>query len=298
MPETIASYSIPEHHVKMFTANVRNTITRAGGLVNPFVSHGSYSGEKVQVVNFIGPVEFTERSTPYGDTKITELEHTSRWISGSEFDCAVLVDRLDTLKMIYDPTSPYVQRFREAHDRKRDEIIVDKFFATARTGKEGDTLTPYKTTNTITDGGTGFTLAKLRSLRKLMKKRNLDLRTIRPLILTNGEAIDDLLGETQVTSSDYAAVKALVDGEVNYFMGFGFIPYEDYNGKGIPAVSTVRTSPVWVPDGMHYGSWADLTIVINNRPDKNNIKQIFGTFTAGATRLEEDKVFGLAWVEA
>lgn len=297
MAETIANYSVPEHHVKMFTSNVRNVITKMGGLLYPHVSQGSYSGEKVQVVNFIGPVEFIERTVRYADTKLTELEHTSRWIAGNEYDVAVLVDRLDTLKMIYEPTNPYVERMRQAHERKRDEIILNKFFADAQTGKEGTTLTSYKTANTVVDGGTGFTVAKLRSLRKLMKKRNLDLRTVKPLILVNSEATDDLLGETQATSSDYAAVKALVSGEVNSFMGFDFIPFEDYNGVGIPAVSTVRTSPVWLPDGMHYGAWQELVIVINNRPDKNNIKQIHATFTAGATRLEEDKVFGLAWVE-
>ena len=298
MPETVASYSVPEHHVMMFTDNVRNVITKAGGLLYPYVTHGSYSGEKVQVVQFIGPVEFIERDTPYTDTKLTELEHTSRWIAGREFDVAVLIDRLDTLKMIYDPTNPYVERFRAAHERKRDDIIVEKFFAPAKAGKTGDVDIPYKTANTVVDGGTGFTLLKLRALRKLMKKRNLDLRSMKPLILVNGEATDDLLGETQVTSSDYAAVKALVDGEVNYFMGFQFVNFEDSNttgNKGIPYVLPVRTSPAWVPDGMHYGAWQELVITINNRPDKNNIKQIHGTFTAGATRLEEDKVFGLAW---
>lgn len=303
MPETVASYSIPEHHVMMFTDNVRNVITRAGGLVYPYVTHGSYTGDKVQVVNFIGPVEFIERDTPYSDTKLTELEHTSRWITGREFDVAVLVDRLDTLKMIYDPTNPYVERFRQAHERKRDEIIVDQFFATALSGKTANTTNAYKAANTVADGATGFTLAKLRALRKLMKKRNLDLRSIKPLILTNGEAIDDLLGETSppaVTSSDYAAIKALVDGEVNYFMGFNFLPFEDYNAKGIPfkvGSTTVRSSPAWIPDGMHYGTWQDLVITISNRPDKNNIKQIHGTFTAGSTRIEEDKVFAIDWVE-
>jgi hypothetical protein len=300
MAETIASYSVPEAHVYMFTDNVRNVITRNGGLVYPYVMHGSYTGERVQLVQFIGPVEFIERDTPYSDTKLTELEHTSRWINGREYDVAVLIDRLDTLKMIFDPTNPYVERFRQAHERKRDDIIVDAFFASVKTGKDASGTATYKAANTVADGGTGFTLAKLRSLRKLMKKRNLDMRSIKPLILTNGEAIDDLLSETQVTSSDYAAVKALVDGEVNYFMGFQFLPFEDYNAKGIPYVtgsSTVRHSPVWIPDGMQYGAWQDLVITISNRPDKNNIKQIHGTFTAGAVRLEEDKVFALDWVE-
>jgi hypothetical protein len=282
----------------MFTDNVRNVITKAGGLLFPYVTHGSYSGEKVQVVQFIGPVEFIERDTPYGDTKLTELEHTSRWIAGREFDVAVLIDRLDTLKMIYDPTNPYVERFRQAHERKRDNIILEKFFATAKTGKTGDVDVAYKTANTVTAGATGFTVAKLRSLRKLMKKRWIEMRSVKPIVMTNGEAIEDLLGETSTTSSDYAAVKALVDGEINYFMGFNLVGFEDdQNGVGIPKVSTTRTSPAWVPDGMHYGAWQELVITISNRPDKNNIKQCHGTFTAGATRLEEDKVYGIEWVE-
>jgi len=42
---------------------------------------------------------------------------------------------------------------------------------------------------------------------------------------------------------------------------------------------------------MHFGMWDALTIIINNRPDKNKIRQIHATFTAGATRVEEGKVF-------
>jgi hypothetical protein len=295
--ETIATYSVPEHYVKMYTANVRAAIARNGGLLRPHVSSGSYKGEKVQVVNFLGPVEFVQRDTPYSDTKLTEVEHTSRWIAGYEYDCAILVDRLDTLKMIYDPTSPYTERMREAAARTYDYIIMAKFFATAKTGKDGTIDTPYKTSNTVVNAGTGFLIAKLRSLRKLMKKRHIDLRTTKPLIAVTGEAIDDLLGETQAVSSDYNAIKPLVDGEISGFMGFTFIPYEDWNGVGIPYSGGIRTSPVWLPDGMHFGTWDDLTVRVDNRPDKNNIKQIHATFTAGATRLEEDKVFGIEWTD-
>lgn len=305
MAETIANYSVPDHHVSMYTANVRAALTKAGGLVYPLFSQGTYRGEKAQVVNFIGPVEFIERDTPYDDTKLSELEHTSRWIVGKEYDCAVLVDRLDMLKMIYDPTSPYVERFREAAVRKKDEISVAKFFADAKTGKDGTTTTSFPSANTVAAGGTGFTVAKLRSLRKLVKKKHVDVRTVKPYVLINAEGVDDLLGEVAVGSSDYNAVKPLVDGEVSAFMGFTFVPYEDNgtsaNGKGIPSYTsggTIRQSACWVPDGMHFGTWDDLVITINNRPDKNNIKQIHGTFTAGATRIDENKVFNLEWLEA
>lgn len=307
MAETIATYSVPEHHVKMYTANVQAMLQKKGGILGAYVSSAPYQGEKSQVVNFIGPVEFVERDTPYVDTKLSELEHTSRWISGTEYDCAVLIDRLDVLKMIYDPTSPYVERMREAAARKMDEIIMSKFFATAKTGKDGTTNVSFPARDIIPHGGTRMTVAKLRAARKLLKKRHVDLRSVKPLIAVTAEQTDDLLGEVAVGSSDYNAVKPLVDGEVSQFMGFVFVPYEDNgdasNGRGIPTETvagpaTIRDCPVWVPDGMHFGQWDGLAIIINNRPDKNNIKQAHATFTAGATRLEEGKVLQLQCVES
>lgn len=299
--ETLATYSVPEHHVTMYTANIRETLARKGGVLTGLVMRASYVGELVQVVNFIGQIEFTERDTPFADTKLTELEHTQRWIVGREFDVAVLVDRLDLLKMIYDPTSPYVDRMREAAARKMDALIMEKFFATAKTGKAASVDTSFPAADTVLNGGTGMTFAKLRSLRKLVKKRQVDIRTQRPYIATTSEQIDDLLGETVVGSSDYNAVKPLVDGEVAQFMGFIFVPYEDYGGEGIPSYVSgsdlIRQCPVWVPDGMQYGSWQELVVTINNRPDKNNIKQIHATFTGGATRVQEGKVFQVECVE-
>lgn len=299
MSETLATYTVPEHHVKMYTANVRAALAKQGGILMSLVTTAPYTGEKAQVINFIGEVEFVERDTPYGDTEITQLEHTQRWIVGKEYDCAVLVDRLDTLKMIYDPTNPYVMRFREAAARKMDEITMSAFFADAKSGKDGTETTSFPTKDIVAHGSTAMTVAKLRAMRKLIKKRHVDVRMVRPYFAVTADEVDDLLGEVAVGSSDYNAVKPLVDGEVSNFMGFTFIPYEDNGdgkkGKSIPTYTdsgdTIRECPVWVQDGMHYGSWDQLEIVINNRADKNNIKQIHGTFTGGATRQEEGKVF-------
>jgi hypothetical protein len=296
MAETLATYSVPEHHVAQFTGNVRALLTKKGGILTPYVSRGSYRGEKIQLINFIGPVEFIERRTVYADTKVTELEHTSRWITGREYDCAVLVDRLDTLKMIYDPTNPYTERMREAAARRMDQIVMDAFYATAKAGKDGSTSVAFPAGNIVAHASAGLTVAKLRSLRKMMKKKHVDLRGVRPLIAVTAEEIDDLLGETSVNSIDYNSVKPLVDGEVTSFMGFNFLPYEDNGADKIYTyddTGTVRRLPVWTPDGMHLGVWDALTIIINNRADKNNIKQIHATFTAGATRVDEDNVFAV-----
>lgn len=304
MTETIASYQVPEHHVKMYTANVELALAKEGGiLVSQVDTKMDYTGEKVQIIQFVGQIYFTERENPYGDTKLSEIEHTQTWIVGREFDCAVLIDRLDQLKMIYDPTSPYVEAMREAAARKQDELIMSKFFATTKTGKDGATDTAYSATRTVAAGGTRFSIDKLRSLRKLMKKAHVKLRTSRPKIAVTADEVDDLLGEVAVGSHDFNAVKPLVDGEVSQFMGFDFVPFEDEaedvvdstNGKGIPITDAgIRTCPAWVTEGMHYGQWQGLVITPSNRPDKNNIKQLHATFTGNAARRDQRKVFGVA----
>lgn len=289
MAETAATYTIDQHHVLMFTANVKAALARMGGVLDSTVTQGSYTGDKVQAVNFLGPIVFTERTTRYADTQFVEPAHTQRWLRGAEYDAAILVDRLDTLKMIYDPTSPYVERMREAAARKHDEIVMNAFFASALTGERGESTTAFPAADEILHGTTGLTVAKLRSARKLLKQRHVDLRMERPRIAIDAEGADDLIAETLIQSKDTNAVAPLVSGEVASFMGFDFLPIEEI----IPTRTdsgTVVMSPCWVPSGMHKGDWQNLSIMISPRPDKNNIPQIHGTFTCGATRLEEGKV--------
>lgn len=301
MADTVNNYPVTEAYMLMFTANVQAALTRKGGLLTPYVSSSSYSGEKAQVVNFIGPISFKKRTSVYADTVATEPEHTQRWIMADDYDVAILVDRVDKLRTIYDPTNPYVERIREALARLQDDIIAQAFFADARNGRNGASTVTFAAaaTDTIAAGGVGLTFAKLRALRKAMKRRYLDLRSEKPLIAVTAEQTDNLLGETVVGSHDYNMVKPLVDGEVSSFMGFTFIPAEGAlsveNGL---LTGGNRLCPAWVPSGMHAGSWQGFMLTIGPRADKNNIPQIHGCFTGGATRVEEGRVFQVLCADA
>lgn len=301
MADTVNNFPITEAYKLQFTANVQAALARKGGLLMPYVSSSNYSGEKAQVVNFLGPIFFKKRTSVYADTIATEPEHTQRWIMADDYDCAVLIDRVDTLRTIYDPTNPYVERMREALARLQDDIIAQAFFADARSGRNGASTVTFAAVaaDTIAAGGVGLTFAKLRALRKAMKRRFLDLRAERPLIAVTAQQTDDLLGETVVGSHDYNMVKPLVDGEVSTFMGFTFIPAEGAlsveNGL---LTGGNRLCPAWVPSGMHFGDWQSFVLTVNQRPDKNNIPQLHGCFTAGATRVEEGRVFQVLCVDA
>lgn len=290
MADTVNNNPITESYILRYTANVQAALARQPGLLYPTISKATYSGERSQVVNFLGPLFFTKRTAAFPDTVWREVEHTSRWIAADDYDCAVPVDRIDTLRTIYDPTNPYVDRMREALGRLQDDVIMAAFFADARTGKTGASTASFATvaSDTIVSAGVGLTFAKLRSLRKVIKRRFIDLRMQKPMIAVTAQQTDDLLGETTVASHDYNMVKPLVDGEVSTFMGFVFIPAEGV----IPApVANVRDLPVWIESGMHFGDWQALQITIGPRADKNNIMQVHASASFGATRLEEGRVF-------
>jgi len=289
MAETINAFDVPEHHVKMFTSNVMMDIQlKPRGLIQ-YVTRSSYTGEGAQAVNFIGTMDFDELEGRKADTKLSELAHTQRWIYPKDFTAATLVERIDQLRMIYDPTSPYVEAMAMGHGRRTDELIVNAFKGLGYSGKDGATSVSLPSDNIIDHGSTGLTVAKLRTARKTIKKL-IKGDILEPIYIgVTADQVDDLLDETTVTSTDYNAIRPLVDGEVSRFMGFTFIPFEGWNSS-VPASNVIRECPVWLQSGMHWGDWDSLSVSIDKRPDKNNLPQLFGRFSGNAVRIREEKV--------
>ena len=118
---------------------------------------------------------------------------------------------------------------------------------------------------------------------------------IRDRINTNKKLlkITDLLGTTEVTSSDFNSVKALANGEVNSFLGFNFIV-----SNRLAIASSKRTVLVWAMDGCKMAIGQDLMTRIDERSDKGYAHQVYVCQSIGATRMEEDKVVTIQAHEA
>jgi hypothetical protein len=127
--------------------------------------------------------------------------------------------------------------------------------------------------------------------------------------MVDAQMLEELLGVTEVVSADYNSVKALVNGELNTFLGFNFIRTEL-----TPWVNTflgfnfIRTELTpWVNESSDYrGSLAiqgsglgmaigqDVITRIDERADKSYSTQVYLCMTFGATRVEEEKVVEIA----
>jgi hypothetical protein len=74
----------------------------------------------------------------------------------------------------------------------------------------------------------------------------------------------------------------LAQGEINSYCGFQFTRYE-----GLPGT---RNCPFFLETSMLLGFGIDVTGQISDRPDKSHDTQIYYSFRAGATRMDETGV--------
>jgi hypothetical protein len=82
------------------------------------------------------------------------------------------------------------------------------------------------------------------------------------------------------------------DGRLVRFLGINFIYCE--LAETVLAGTNEVTIPVWVKSGMHLGMWNEITSDISQRKDIQGLPwQAYIYMTAGATRIDEDKVYAI-----
>ena len=147
--------------------------------------------------------------------------------------------------------------------------------------------------NEITESGTdGLTLAKLRSAKEKLDSGNVSPDIPRFMVI-GPKQLSDLLNVTNVTSSDYNSVKALVQGEIDTFMGFKFI-----TSNRLSIASSKRKCLAYAQDGIKLALGQDLMTRIDERSDKGYATQVYVCQSIGATRMEEAKVVSIEAHEA
>ncbi len=291
------SFEVTTAFVQQYTTNVGLLLQQRGSKLREAVTMGSYNGKAAKAVEQIGSVTAQARTSRHADTPLISTPHDARWVFPTDYEWADMIDDQDKLRMLIDPTSPYAVNGAYALGRSMDSDIISAALGSAKTGENGTTTTAFDTSNQqVGVGGTpaGLTVAKLREAKKILLSNEVDVETDPLYIAVTAKQLDDLLGTTEVTSADYNSVKALVQGQVNTFMGFNFIHTELL---GVDA-SSYRRVCAWAKSGVHLGMWNDINAKITERADKSYATQVYCKATFGATRTEEGKVVEILCSEA
>lgn len=291
------SINLVNHYVQQYSTNVQLLLQQQGSKLRNAVTVGSYTGKAASPVDQIGKVEMQPVASRFAPMGRVDAPTDRRWVYPSDFDLPQLIDSFDKLRLITDPQSQYVRNAVLAAGRQFDRLICSAFTGTAKTGETGATSTSFTAANEVdvAVGGNNSRLnvAKLREVKRLMMANHIDFDMEEAYVGITAQDHDALLGEIQVISADFnGGAAVLKDGKIMEFMGFKFIHCELI--ETILAGTNEVTLPVWVKSGMHLGMWNDIQNDVSQRKDLQGLPwQLYTTMTAGATRLEENKVYAI-----
>jgi hypothetical protein len=286
------SNQITTAFVQQYSSNVQMLSQQMGSVLRGVVDVESVTG-KSAFFDQVGKTTAVVRSSRHADTPQIDTPHSRRRVTLADYEWADLIDNADKVRLLIDPTSSYAKAAAAAMGRAMDDVIIAALGGTAYTGETGSTSValpaaqkPYSSSQ-----ADGLTITKLLEAKRLLDAADVD-PSLQRYLVCGPKQIGDLLGTTQVTSSDFNTVKALAQGQVDSFLGFQFIVT---NRLKLDATNTDdRLAYAFTADAIKLAIGQDVLARIDERADKSYSTQVYYAMSIGATRMEEEKVVEIA----
>jgi hypothetical protein len=302
------STEITVQFVKQYGANVFHLSQQKGSRLRSAVRVESVKGDS-RFFDRIGKAVAQTRTSRHSDTPQMDTPHTRRMVTLVTKEYGDMVDDADKIRSLNDPTNDYSVAAQWALGRAMDDLIIDSASGSAYGGVNGTTAVALPTTQKIaavaSSALSSLNVAALRKASKILDSNDVDESEPR-FCAFNALQKEALLGQTEVSSSDYNTVKALVMGQVDTFVGFKFIRTEqlddqsgqllfdatsgEYNAAGAVDGNGADKVLVWAKSGLLLGIGSDIKAEIAPDPSKSFSTRIYAAMNMGSTRMEEEKV--------
>lgn len=216
------------------------------------------------------------------------------------------VDHSDLVRILIDPESEYLISAGAAMGRR-----VDAITSTAAVGaavSKSPLSAPASVdlpAGQILVSGTGkLTVDLLREAKRKLDEAEVGvMQGGERYCAINAKGLQDLLEVTEVASYDYNSVKALVQGEVDTFLGFNFIrteilPGNDTSGITIPlptnGTGTTETDMIcWERSSVALAISDDRFTRVAEDPSINFSTRVYCELTMGSVRIEDEGVVAI-----
>jgi len=290
------SNQITTAFVQQYSSNVQMLSQQMGSLLRGVVDVESVVGKNA-FFDQVGKTTAQLRTSRHADTPQLDTPHSRRRVSLADYEWADLIDNADKVRLLIDPTSSYAKAAAAAMGRAMDDVVIAALGGTAYTGETGSTSValpagqkPYSASQG-NDAAGGLSITKLLEAKKILDLADVDPSLPR-FFLCGPRQISNLLGTTQITSSDFNTVKALAQGQIDSFLGFKFIvsnrlPFDATNTDD-------RLCYAFTSDAIKLAVGQDVIARIDERADKSYSTQVYYAMSIGATRMEEEKVVEIA----
>lgn len=307
------SIEITTAMVDMFSANVMHLAQQKNSRLRAFCRQEVQDAE-TKSYDRIGTKIAQRKTGRHSDVSYQDTPHSRRRVTSATYYDADLVDEDDKLKTIMNIENEYAIAISSALGRAIDEVIIAGALGTTYGGRDGSSSYTLANANKVacfdgtTTTGVGLNVGTLRAVRKKFKQNEAIEDNEDIVLVLAAQQADDLLGTTQATSSDYAAIKALVDGEIKRFMGFIFVRTELLPFSATNVTYTVTDGTVGAGTGTLTAANARRCFAFTNKKaiicamgsevkgriseidTKHYSKQVYGSVNVGACRMEEVQV--------
>ena len=267
--------------VTLFEAEVKQAYQAESVLRGTMRTRTGVSGNTVKFPK-IGKGVATVR-VPQTDVTPLNVTYSQVTATMSDYIAAEYSDIFHQSHINFDERRELVEVVSKSIARRMDQLCIDALDASSGTGV-GTNI-----------GGTAsnMNIEKIRATAKVMNTNNVP--TGDRYLLIHASQLDAMLGETEITSQDYAAVKALVRGEINTFMGFTIKTIGDRDEGGLPIPST-RTCFAWHKDAMGYAESMAQKSEVNYIAEKTSYL-VSSMFSAGSIAIDDEGIVKISCTE-
>lgn len=267
------SIALSNAFVTLFDAEVKQAYQGKAMLVGAVRQRRGVEGSTVKFPK-VGSGVATVR-VPQTDVTPLNVGFSQVTCTLQDWNAAEYSDIFSQAKVNFDERQELVQVVANAMGRRQDQLIIDALTASS---------TSLTVSNDIGGTDTNLNVAKLREAKRLLDKGNVPMDGRHMVIHANSLA--NLLSETSVTSSDFNTVKALVQGEINTFLGFQFHVLGDRSEGGL-AIDGSNDRTVWAfhSQAIGYAEGIGMRTEINYIPEKTSwlVNEVF---SAGAIAID------------
>jgi hypothetical protein len=284
--------------VNAYSDSIYMRVAKMGNRLRSYVTEvPASSAHEIMYFERLGSTELTPQTGRHGDTPINSIEYDRRAVIPYPWENGLMVDDADKARIAIQPEGALAQRMAEAIARRIDLTIIAAATGPALTGKAAQTPVSMPgsqilraNATDISDGnndtGTNLTLAKLRRARDKFWANDAIGTDEKVHIAVTGRQLQHLLRSGKVPNTDWSVRKALVDGEINEYMGFVF-----HRTELLPFVAgTTRRCFAWTNDAIYLDMLRAPTTRVSEWQTKRYSWHIYSNLDLGAVRMEEEKV--------
>lgn len=170
--------------------------------------------------NLLASLDMQAATARDGVTVYSNPAQTKRRATLNDFHLAVMTDDFDEFKTLTDPKSEMSIMLGYSIERKKDDMVLSQSLTniggalgTAEVVDEGansSSASSLPNAQKIADGGSGLTMAKIRSSKRIMGEGSVENSD--QYMFYSPKGMEQLLSDPTATSSDYSTINALSSG--------------------------------------------------------------------------------------